>query len=38
VVKHTNLVRDWNAFRLVAALWRYQNDYDPRPNPTGTLL
>jgi hypothetical protein len=30
VVKHANLFRDWQAFKLVAALWRYQKDYDPR--------
>jgi hypothetical protein len=23
--------RDWQAFRMVAALWRYQKGYDPRP-------
>ena len=30
VVKHKSLPRDWEAFRLVAALWRYQKGYDPR--------
>ena len=30
VVKHENLARDWQAFRLVASLWRYQKEYDPR--------
>jgi hypothetical protein len=30
VVKHADLVRDWQAFRMVAALWRYQKGYDPR--------
>ena len=30
VVKHPDLVRDWQAFRMVAALWRYQKGYDPR--------
>ena len=30
VVKHPNILRDWKAFRIVAALWRYQNQYDPR--------
>lgn len=30
VVKHETLARDWKAFRLVAALWRYQKGYDPR--------
>ena len=30
VVKHGDLFRDWQAFRMVAALWRYQKDYDPR--------
>ena len=30
VVKHTNLSADWEAFKLIAALWRYQKGYDPR--------
>jgi RecB family exonuclease len=30
VVKHESLALDWNAFRMVAALWRYQKGYDPR--------
>jgi len=30
VVKHHDPARDWQAFRLVAALWRYQKGYDPR--------
>jgi hypothetical protein len=30
VVKHPDLTRDWKAFRMVAALWRYQKGYDPR--------
>jgi RecB family exonuclease len=30
VVKHPDVVRDWQAFRMVAALWRYQKGYDPR--------
>jgi hypothetical protein len=30
VVKHEDLARDWQAFRMVAALWRYQKGYDPR--------
>jgi hypothetical protein len=30
VVKHENLARDWQAFRMVAALWRYREGYDPR--------
>jgi len=30
VVKHESLLRDWQAFRLVASLWRYQRNYDPR--------
>jgi hypothetical protein len=30
VVKHTSLPADWEAFKLIAALWRYQNGYDPR--------
>ena len=30
VVKHANIARDWEAFKLVAALWRYVKGYDPR--------
>lgn len=30
VVKHTDLAKDWEAFKLIAALWRYQKGYDPR--------
>ncbi len=30
VVKHPDPTRDWQAFKLVAALWRYQKGYDPR--------
>lgn len=30
VVKHEALARDWEAFKLVAALWRYLKGYDPR--------
>jgi hypothetical protein len=30
VVKHEALVRDWQAFKLVADLWRYIKGYDPR--------
>ncbi|MCP5523713.1 MAG: hypothetical protein H7A46_19425 [Verrucomicrobiales bacterium] len=30
VVKHETLPRDWQAFKLVAALWRYIKGYDPR--------
>jgi hypothetical protein len=30
VVKHPDPTRDWQAFRMVAALWRYKNGYDPR--------
>jgi len=30
VVKHPDVVRDWQAFRMVAALWRYIKGYDPR--------
>jgi hypothetical protein len=30
VVKHPNLAADWQAFRLITALWRYQKGYDPR--------
>jgi hypothetical protein len=36
MVQHPDPVRDWQAFRLVAALWRYQKGYDPRavqPSP-----
>ena len=30
VVKHANIPRDWEAFKLVAAMWRYLKGYDPR--------
>ena len=30
VVKHANIPRDWEAFKLVAAMWRYVKGYDPR--------
>ena len=30
VVKHESLARDWEAFKLAAALWRYHKGYDPR--------
>ena len=30
VVKHSDLLRHWQAFQLVAALWRYAKEYDPR--------
>jgi hypothetical protein len=30
VVKHEHLAWDWEAFRTVAQLWRYQKGYDPR--------
>ena len=30
VVKHENLSNDWDAFKLVAELWRYLKEYDPR--------
>ncbi len=30
VVKHEAIERDWQAFKLVAALWRYVKGYDPR--------
>jgi len=30
VIKHTNMLRHWQAFQLVAALWRYAKEYDPR--------
>ena len=33
VVKHTSLSHDWEAFKLVAALWRYLRCYDPRVGP-----
>ena len=29
-VAHGDLTRDWQAFRLLASLWRYVKDYDPR--------
>jgi len=30
MVKHPDMARDWKAFRMVAALWRYSKGYDPR--------
>ncbi|HNU50178.1 MAG TPA: PD-(D/E)XK nuclease family protein [Verrucomicrobiota bacterium] len=30
VVKHPDVARDWQAFCMVAALWRYIKGYDPR--------
>ena len=36
VVKHPTLASDWEAFRFVAALWRYQKGYDPRPQSSPT--
>ena len=30
VVKHTELRKHWEAFKLAAALWRYLKDFDPR--------
>jgi hypothetical protein len=30
VVKHANPERDWQAFKLLAAVWRYVKSYDPR--------
>ncbi len=30
VVKHANPERDWQAFKLIAAFWRYVKGYDPR--------
>jgi len=30
VVKHRDLLRHWQAFQMVAALWRYLKGYDPR--------
>lgn len=32
VVKHASLERDWQAFRIIAAIWRYMKGYDPRGN------
>ena len=29
-VTHGDLTRDWQAFRLLASLWRYVKEYDPR--------
>jgi hypothetical protein len=34
VVKHPDVLRDWQAFKLVASLWRYQKGYDPRQHQT----
>ncbi|MCX6995793.1 MAG: hypothetical protein NTV49_01590 [Kiritimatiellaeota bacterium] len=31
VVKHANPERDWQAFKMVAGVWRYVKGYDPRP-------
>ncbi|MCE9615068.1 MAG: PD-(D/E)XK nuclease family protein [Lentisphaerae bacterium] len=30
VVKHPSIERDWQAFKMTAALWRYIKGYDPR--------
>lgn len=30
VCKHEDVARDWRAFKWIAALWRYFNNYDPR--------
>jgi hypothetical protein len=35
VVKHESLRADWDAFKMVAALWRYQKGYDPREAANG---
>ena len=32
VVKHADLARDWQAFRMVAALWRYRKGTTPDSN------
>ena len=34
VVKHPDVLRDWQAFKLVASLWRYQKGYDPLQHQT----
>ena len=34
VVKHEHLAADWQAFRMVAELWRYLKGYDPRNSRT----
>jgi hypothetical protein len=36
VVKHPALERDWQAFKMVAALWRYVKGYDPRSSAEHT--
>jgi uncharacterized protein YaiE (UPF0345 family) len=36
VVKHANPERDWQAFKMVAALWRYVKGYDPRSSAQHT--
>ncbi|HBM16067.1 MAG TPA: hypothetical protein DD381_06980 [Lentisphaeria bacterium] len=30
VIKHTDLLKHWQAFKLACALWRYTRNYDPR--------
>ena len=30
VVKHKNPERDWQAFKMIAAIWRYMKGFDPR--------
>jgi RecB family exonuclease len=30
VFKHEDVAKDWRAFKWIAALWRYFNNYDPR--------
>jgi hypothetical protein len=30
VYKHKDVEKDWRAFKQIAALWRYFNNYDPR--------
>lgn len=33
IVRHGDLTRDWQAFKLMASVWRYSKNYDPRFNP-----
>ncbi len=30
IVRHGDLSRDWQAFKMLASLWRYSKNYDPR--------
>lgn len=30
IIRHGDLTRDWQAFKMLASLWRYSKGYDPR--------